>query len=156
MGDGDNHIRAMDREALPTDAAGAEHDGATARFPVKADGSDDGLVESIRPAVGLDLMADLNSGIDGMRCSASENGPIGQEHRRAAVVAVVGVPSFDEGLAGGGGVGESGLFHDRQAIRERAEPCIARVTAALTRRDPRGLPLAHTVAFDLSRLGAGA
>ena len=101
----------MGSEALSTHAAGAQHDGATARLSVQADGRDHVLVHAVGPAVGLDFVANLDSRIDGNWRGAGEDGPVSEEHRCGTVIPVIRVARVDQGLARGRGRSQGRFVH---------------------------------------------
>ena len=101
----------MGSEALSTHAARAQHNGATARPSVQANGRDHGLVQAVGPAVGLDLVADLDSRIDCDWRGAGQDGPVSEEHRCGTLVPVIRVARVDQGLARGYGRSEGGVVH---------------------------------------------
>ena len=88
---------------------------------MQADGRDDSLVQAVGPAVGLDLVANLNGSIHGIRRRTGEDGPIRKQHRCGTVVPVSGNARVDQVLARGHGRSQGSFIHTATvAVRDSA------------------------------------
>ena len=99
---------------------------------MQADGRDDSLVQAVGPAVGLDLVANLNGSIHGIRRRTGEDGPVRKQHRCGTVVPVSGKARVDQVLARGHGRSQGSFIHtatvavrDSAAIGVVATACVA-------------------------------
>ena len=119
----------MSSEAFSTYAAGTQHDGATARPSVEADGRDHELAQAVGSAVRLDFVADLHRRIDGVWCGAGEDGPVSEQHRCGSVFPIAGKSLVDQGCARGHCRGQCGCDHDRHSSHCREELVISRAGA---------------------------
>ena len=111
MSHGHEDSRAVDSQTLSAHAAGTQNDGAAAQLPMQADGRDDPLIQTVSPAVGLDLVAYLDRSVHGIRRGTGEDGPISEQHRCGTVILVIGKARVDQVIARSHGRSQGSLIH---------------------------------------------
>jgi len=89
-------VGAMHRQPLSANATRAEHYSAATGLPMEAHRRGDLPIEPVRAAEGLDLVADLDRGVDGRGRGAGENRAVIEEHGCCPVMFIVGEPVGDQ------------------------------------------------------------